>query len=218
MEQLLDAAVAEFAASGYEGATMSAIAKRAGAPIGSLYQFFSNKEAVARAVRTRHVEDVERQWPMVSAASPDAFAETFIDLMMGFVRGHPAFLPLQDAPSSTQPTGPRHRIRARIVLALRSMQPRLDERRAERLADTVMALNKAMMGQYARATPADGRWLVDEYRAVLSAMLGRAVADGRVKRRGMRPPGQRSGKSMASGGEAKAASGRSVRRTGPSKG
>jgi AcrR family transcriptional regulator len=188
VEQLLDAAVAEFAASGYDGATMSAIAKRAGAPIGSLYQFFPNKEAIARAVRTRHIEDVERQWPLVDVSASQPFADTFIDLMIEFVRGHPAFLPLQDAPTSTQPIGPRHRLRARIVLVLRSMQPRLDERSADRVAETVMVLNKAMMGQYARAAaPADARWLVEEYRSVLRAMVSRAVADEAPKRRGMRP-------------------------------
>ncbi len=40
---LLEAAEAVFAKHGYDGATMSAIAQQADAPIGSLYQFFPSK-------------------------------------------------------------------------------------------------------------------------------------------------------------------------------
>src|SRR5260370_17144348 len=45
--ELLQAAAAVFAEKGYEAATMTEIAARAGAPIGSLYQFFPAKEALA---------------------------------------------------------------------------------------------------------------------------------------------------------------------------
>ena len=41
--ELLEAAAAIFAEVGYEAATMRDIAGRAGASIGSLYQFFPNK-------------------------------------------------------------------------------------------------------------------------------------------------------------------------------
>src|SRR5580700_10899327 len=45
--ELLEAAAAVFAEKGYEAATMTEIAARAGAPIGSLYQFFPAKETLA---------------------------------------------------------------------------------------------------------------------------------------------------------------------------
>src|SRR6202044_1047344 len=45
--ELLDAAAAVFAEKGFEAATMTEIAARADAPIGSLYQFFPTKEALA---------------------------------------------------------------------------------------------------------------------------------------------------------------------------
>src|SRR3984893_8176245 len=50
---LLEAAAAIFAEVGFEAATMRDIAERAGASIGSLYQFFPNKEVVAQAIKTR---------------------------------------------------------------------------------------------------------------------------------------------------------------------
>src|SRR6267378_4572200 len=45
--ELLAAGAAVFAEKGYAAATMTEIAARAEAPIGSLYQFFPSKEALA---------------------------------------------------------------------------------------------------------------------------------------------------------------------------
>src|SRR5246127_849737 len=44
--ELLQAAAEVFAEKGYEAATMTEIAARAGAPIGPLYQFFPVKDAL----------------------------------------------------------------------------------------------------------------------------------------------------------------------------
>jgi AcrR family transcriptional regulator len=201
--RLLDAAVAEFAAEGYENATMSGIAKRASSPIGSLYQFFPNKEAVARAVRTRHVEDVEQQWDGLTVAGEhgegaiESFVATFINLMVEFVRGHPAFLALQDAPTSTQPVGPRNRLIGRLAEMFRTMQPRLNEAESLHLSELVLMLNKTLMGMYARAKVDDGEWIVAEYRSLLSEMLSRRLMDDRPKRRDVMPPIERTKRSVA---------------------
>src|ERR1700722_6650079 len=52
---LLQAAAAVFGEKGYEAATMTEIAARAGAPIGSLYQFFPVKEALADTLVQNYV-------------------------------------------------------------------------------------------------------------------------------------------------------------------
>jgi AcrR family transcriptional regulator len=59
---LLDAAEFVIAEHGYEAATMSEIADKAEASIGSLYQFFPSKQAVAQALRTRYKEAYDRRW------------------------------------------------------------------------------------------------------------------------------------------------------------
>lgn len=53
-ERLLDAAEAILAERGYEAATTNAIAERAGTSIGALYGFFSNRDAVLRALAHRY--------------------------------------------------------------------------------------------------------------------------------------------------------------------
>src|ERR1700733_11723420 len=56
---LLEAAEAVIAETGYEAATMSAIAGRAGAAIGSLYQFFPNKACITQALRTEYAKQFD---------------------------------------------------------------------------------------------------------------------------------------------------------------
>src|SRR5690348_8081555 len=55
-EQILDAAAKVFGDIGYEAATTEAIAREAETSIGSLYQFFPNKQALFDAIAARHIE------------------------------------------------------------------------------------------------------------------------------------------------------------------
>ena len=86
-EVILDAAAELFAESGFETTTMEAIAARAGTSIGSLYQFFSNKHAIFRALAERSLdrsrnlfeqmppqELLERPWTELLDAIIDSFA------------------------------------------------------------------------------------------------------------------------------------------------
>src|ERR1700735_3664795 len=57
--ELLAAGAAVFAEKGYAAATMTEIAARAGAPIGSLYQFFPSKEALADTLVQSYVALLE---------------------------------------------------------------------------------------------------------------------------------------------------------------
>lgn len=58
IEAILDAAAGEFAAVGYDRATTNSIAARARISPGSLYQYFSGKEAIADALAERYAETV----------------------------------------------------------------------------------------------------------------------------------------------------------------
>lgn len=61
MAALLDAAADEFAEAGYAAATTTAIAARAGVPIGSLYQWFPDKEALLYGLADRHLTEGSAQ-------------------------------------------------------------------------------------------------------------------------------------------------------------
>lgn len=58
VSSILEAAEATFAELGYERATMRDIADRAGASMSSVYHFFDGKDALARELGTRYVEQI----------------------------------------------------------------------------------------------------------------------------------------------------------------
>jgi AcrR family transcriptional regulator len=87
VERILDAAAEIFADIGYDAATTDAIALRAGTSIGSLYQFFPNKQALYNAIADRHLsrarvvfdalmtpDALMRPWQEILDASVDAFS------------------------------------------------------------------------------------------------------------------------------------------------
>ena len=57
VEAILAAAAQVFSKRGYAGGTTNHIARRAGVSIGSLYQYFPNKDAILVALVQRHVEE-----------------------------------------------------------------------------------------------------------------------------------------------------------------
>lgn len=58
VEQILSAAAEVFGETGFETATTNAIAQRAQTSIGSLYQFFPNKEAIIDALSDRYAAEL----------------------------------------------------------------------------------------------------------------------------------------------------------------
>lgn len=54
---LLDAAAEEFAQRGFTAATTTGVAARAGVPVGSLYQWFPDKEALLYGLADRHLNE-----------------------------------------------------------------------------------------------------------------------------------------------------------------
>jgi AcrR family transcriptional regulator len=90
--RILDAARACFGEQGYAGATVAAIAERAGVSNGLLYQFFRNKEHLLEVV----LDDVIRDWvrAMVPRGGPSergagADLEAMLRRSVAFCRSNP---------------------------------------------------------------------------------------------------------------------------------
>jgi AcrR family transcriptional regulator len=73
VEKILAAAAIVFEEVGYTAATTQAIADRAGAAIGSLYQFFPDKAAIFKAMELRHLERVRAMWAKTEAVDFAAY-------------------------------------------------------------------------------------------------------------------------------------------------
>ena len=81
---LIDAGAELFAEKGYEASTMTEIAQRAGAAIGSLYQFFPSKEALAEALFNRYAERAAASFARVEELAPGRPARELADLLIDY--------------------------------------------------------------------------------------------------------------------------------------
>ena len=81
---LIDAGAELIAEKGYEAATMTEIAQRAGAAIGSLYQFFPSKEALAEALFDRYAERAAASFAKVEELAPGRSARELADLLIDY--------------------------------------------------------------------------------------------------------------------------------------
>lgn len=89
--RILDAAAEEFVESRYVAATMTAVAARAGVPIGSVYQYFSDKEALLYGIADRHLAEAStRMLATLGEARAAADLETAIHLLVrGAIEANP---------------------------------------------------------------------------------------------------------------------------------
>ncbi|SFW87748.1 TetR/AcrR family transcriptional regulator [Amycolatopsis australiensis] len=83
-QRILTAAAHVFAEHGYAAGTTNRIAERAGISIGSLYQYFPNKDAILAELLTRHLDDGTANTERIQRAELPGPIE---DILRVFVRG-----------------------------------------------------------------------------------------------------------------------------------
>lgn len=160
---------------GYESATMCAIADRAGSSVGSLYQFFPNKDAVVDALRTQFAEEYAEFWrrftPQAARFDVERLAARLVQFPLQSAARHPAFLPLLDIAPTARSPHRRQMIRERIAEVLRARRPQLSETRAQRIAAVVHQMLKALLTLYGQVRPRERTAIVAEFRTALSGYL-----------------------------------------------
>jgi AcrR family transcriptional regulator len=135
VEAILGAAAQVFERLGYAAGTTDAIAERAGVSIGSVYQYFPNKDAILVALVERHVEE---GFAMVSRllrearegpVEIDALLRRFVDAMIALHHRAPRL----------------HRVLFEEIPLPASLRRRL-ERREEEIADEVAEVIAESLG------------------------------------------------------------------------
>jgi AcrR family transcriptional regulator len=155
---LLSAAADTFVEKGYDAATMTEIAARAGASIGSLYQFFPTKEAVAQALMGGHAEALYAKIGQLTGRAVkwgnEELAGQLIRLFVDFRRQQPSFVVLTEVPASV-PTGEaltiRMRIRDELIQLLGGRYPDLPATQVRAGATVVQYMMKAAVALHAEA-------------------------------------------------------------------
>jgi AcrR family transcriptional regulator len=163
------AAAALFVEKGYDATTMTEIAARAGASIGSLYLFFPTKHSLAEAMMIELAETLsvrldtlkERAGGRKAADVGDALFDELAD----FTQHYPAYGVLIDLPGEyAWRQGLRARRRRQIAALFQEAAPPLPREQAEHLAVIVPQLLR--MGLLVSGRP-DAEGVMAELRAML---------------------------------------------------
>ncbi len=183
VDTILRAAIVVFDAKGFEAATTNAIARRARASIGSLYQFFPNKEAILQAVVTRHREELNALFarlltPDVLRQPTDVIVDQVLQGASAFIAGHTGFGQI----FWHSPASPRlaaiaaqldEEIVARVDAGLALRYPGLKKRPRRLHALVTVTMLKALLALAESSSPADRALVVAEIRSVLAHYLDR---------------------------------------------
>src|ERR1700760_4255769 len=107
VEALLAAAAEVFVAKGFDAATMTEIAAQSESSIGSLYQFFRTKEAVAEALVRAQVDALWMRLgglaERASALATPELAHALAVCLVEFRADHPSFATLIERPGPPSP-------------------------------------------------------------------------------------------------------------------
>jgi len=174
--EVLEASAQVIGERGYDGATMTEIAERAGASIGALYQYFPNKEAIARALRHQCAEDMKARWAPLAeegaALEVGQLVRRILGVLTDFMENRPEFLPLLNAPVKYE-RDPAARIQLREMFAalFRAKQPKLSAEEAFRIANVTLHVVKGLRPLYGEADAREREAVVLEFQVLLTSYL-----------------------------------------------
>jgi AcrR family transcriptional regulator len=193
VEALLDAGASLFAEKGFAAATMTEIAQRAGAAIGSLYQFFPSKESLADALVDRYGARFAAALEAIAAEAPELTperaAERLVASMLALGEDRAAAVALIE--NRRDAADRRTRFRAMLHRQIAGILRRLSRApgahalpaaKREAMAAVILHLLKAVPG-FAAEEPAMRRRLLAETRAAIAAYIA-AATTGRVSEAG----------------------------------
>jgi AcrR family transcriptional regulator len=161
VDLILDTAESLFAKFGYENTTTNAIAEEAKVSIGSLYQFFPNKEALKDALIERYLEEM-RQTKFADIPSNLTISQVvffMVDNNMRFSATHKGFEALF---THDLATNIHHEVANNINSVLSAYYPQLNPVRRWQTAEMVLALFKGAMMMLDKVENVSLEWLIDE--------------------------------------------------------
>ncbi len=149
VEALLAAAAEVFAAKGFDAATMTEIAAQSESSIGSLYQFFRTKEAVADALVRQQVDALWLRLDGLAERAPalatPELAHALAACLVEFRADHPSFATLVERPGppSALVAGVRRKVRERVEAILVRHAPHADRKMLRAMAPVVQHVMKS---------------------------------------------------------------------------
>jgi AcrR family transcriptional regulator len=175
---LLEAGAAVIAEKGFQATTMAEIALKAGAPIGSLYRFFPNKEILADALIQRFgdliIQAFEEINSRIKSLSAAALADALLNMMVDLHGEKLAIRALLEAHSdwSAKRAEFRSAMRRHIAETLSLRCPKLSRKVAKDMAVIILqnvktagVLNRELRGNALSGAVAELRYMTQLYLA-----------------------------------------------------
>lgn len=165
---------------GYDGVTMTAVAQRAGASIGTLYDYFPDKQSLAQALAAQYAEEADEHWTRLlhgaQISEESDLANLFIEGALTFARERPAYLLLLGAPHIVpRSQAERKHLRNTFADALRRFYPALTAEKAFHRALVIIELMKALFAVLKQVVPRDRETVIIEFKRLVGFYLSISV-------------------------------------------
>jgi AcrR family transcriptional regulator len=186
IDAILDAAEQVLAEVGYDRVTTNAIAARAEMSIGSIYQFFPNKEAILEALGLRYVERCTVLFapllsPEAATLPMDEWIDRIVDTLDAVQQSNIGFKELfcsAATPALADADTAMHRqYVAGLDSVLAQRMPRLEPERRDVVAEISVRTVEALMHLLGDTTGERRALVLAEIKAVLAAYMERTLAN-----------------------------------------
>ncbi len=155
---------------------MTAIAEQAQASIGTLYDYFPDKQAIGFALMLQYAEEGDAHWKALlsnpAGLTKAALADLFVEGALTMVRERPAYLPLLGASVVFKRSASlRQPLRRTIAESLRTLNPKLSEDDAFISAQVIVQLIKGLLSVYREAAPKQREQVTAEFKRLFRLYL-----------------------------------------------
>lgn len=180
LARVLEAADRILAADGAGAFTISRVASVAGVPVGSVYHYFVDKEALVEALALRHWHELQAAVAAVAADDERTPltdpAGAVLNALATEIRARPGFLALWYSPlrsarvrDATRPT--RWDIAGSLARIFAVHWPHVPGAVRQDTARMVVVAGDGLLREAFRTDPRGDAWLLDESRAMLGAYV-----------------------------------------------
>lgn len=174
--RLLEVADRLLADEGADALTTTRVARAAGVSVGSIYQYFPDREAIAEALARRYTGELaDVMERMADAAEAQPLADPAADILDAFVqafRTRPGFRALwfgglrtERLRDATRPT--RHVVAAALARALTAQAPDADPARVAAVAQLAVLVGDGILREAFRLDTRGDQAVLDEARRLL---------------------------------------------------
>ena len=169
---IVEAAAHILETQGFEGYTTNAVAARAGASIGSLYQYFPNKDAITRALIQRETSTLLADVAdIVSGPGGKPGMERLLAAAVEYQMRRPVLARMLDLEESRLPLGEEiEKVRSQLVTVIRHCLPPAVQD-DDVLIDDLLAIVKSMVDAAGQRKERDSAALLARVQRVVFAYL-----------------------------------------------